>query len=482
MATFKEYLTETKMSITELDKKASNGPFSGETRTSILKKLINKDEFDDLRLALNSGEEIDLDFSNPKLQTLSRLLKTDMKTSDWDDLRAFFKDNKPFISTDGTEYKLSDLKKNLPFGSGKGSGGGSEDTKLNESLQCIIGAIAAKLKNSDLENSDITVEMIEKVKSHFDIDLSETNAEKLYESIFRDKGWTTSYLQTANILQKKYSFDTSYHFHRQSDWVKELYDQAKTLFKDIKDLPFTDPNKWNPADMWITKGKVKIPDFDTLPELNNWLIEKFKDEEVIGVSLKKVSDRELTIKNIDNEVNKLNDFDHIELVMSKGANPFSAKDTYILFEAENKIQFRAYNAGQNIQSELQGKKSAHGKAGFGAIQGVLKYIGLDQLKTQKELLKLIDNDETDPKKKYAKIFDVIKDYIKPFTKTPEKIETEFYANDKLDNDWIISKCQAAELLWKLKQKEDSVKKLFIVNLNAIISSEHEYSSVHVKIH
>jgi hypothetical protein len=478
---FKDFLFETQMNTSELlDKPANSGDYSGEWRTSILKKAIETG----LELELANGDLIKLD-SHKNDELLSLLADNKPSAEEYDKLKAFFKGGKVLIADDGTRYKLTDIKKSDIFGGGsKGSGGGAEDTKKNESLQCVACAIANHLKR-DITEEDFTEENIDKVKKKFDISYTYESISDLVKELLVDEKWKKSYILTANELRKQFSSGLN-EYHHQSSWVKDLYNLAKDLNKKDNG-PFRDLNKWNPADIWILKGKNSLPtEEQSLVELNNWIADKFNEKEAIGVSLKKTSHAHFSIENLEQDANDIGDIDKIDFSISSKNQVFMGKNAYIYFD-EDKMQIKSKQTGFSaIQGEILKKSSSakHGAISLGPMNSILNRMGLDEIYDINKVKSLIDFKESDKQKKYKRLLDEMIDNVMLIEDglTKMKIVDEFMKSEKTDNEaWVVSKFQAVQLLAILQKAKLDKRKLFIMHAYAYAASKSDLSSVYVKV-
>lgn len=486
--TFKDYLLiETQLDTSELiEKTARSGDYDGSWRTYILKQLIKNNK----PLELKNGDKITIDKNSAIVKHMLSLIPDEDEKiigDSSDELKVFFKKEKPFIDKDtGEAYKLSDIKKTSEFGGGsKGSGGGSADTEKNESLQCVALALRSK-KNKDINEDDFNEEDIKKVESKFDISFTYANQHELVDELISNETWSKVYISTANALAD-FGIKHKPNFYRGNGWVKSLYDLAKKLDKENPDgAVFKNYNKWNPADIWIVKDNVDIPShLSSLLELNNWLIEKFKDRDVIGVSLKKTTDATCKEINLDNTINELAKIDAVKFMIESKNNIFRGKDAYIQFD-DDKMQLRTDQKDKivNIQGEIKGTDASHGKIGFGGIQKILKNLDLPQLDTAIELKALIDNSSLDKKVRYAKVIPKMIQYVKSVSShySTEQIEHQFLISDNTSSDgWVMSKLQAVQLVSILTKETKSKQIDFVLAAMTTAASKSDLSSVYVKV-
>ena len=279
---------------------------------------------------------------------------------------------KLFIDTEGNEYSLSKFKKTTEFGSGSGQGGGSVNTALAESSQCVFTALAYKVKNGPISEEDVTDENLSKAFANSDV----TNSLEEIKQFSQDPSWLNTFILSANVLYKNIQ-NPNFQFHRGSKFVENIYNAYKIAAKS-EDISMQS-DKWNPADIWLVDSSILNFQFSTtLNELNAEILNLFSDNKLIGVSLKKVGkDASLSLVNISPQDKKGYT---VESVSAKLSN----KGSQINYD-QGKIYFRTFNFATNFAGEILGKTAAHGKIGPGAINDVLKYNNLPQLPHSKDI-------------------------------------------------------------------------------------------------
>ncbi len=168
----------------------------------------------------------------------------------------------------------SDMKIIPGQGSSATRGKSTADTKITENLQCIY--LAAKYENVNRE----------KVKS-FSGDLTINQCLTKIKTTSGPGVWYASSIAIADAIYTKYK-GTGWKFRRGDSWVKDIYNKFNKLNRDEEgDKIFSQGDKWNPADIWMTKGAPKIPDsVTTLLELNVWLEGQYNNRHIIPISLK----------------------------------------------------------------------------------------------------------------------------------------------------------------------------------------------------
>jgi len=132
-----------------------------------------------------------------------------------------------------------------------------------------------------------------------------------YKDRLRD--WTHTYFEQQQAFLSKYADSRWDEFeYGQKDFVTFFRDQIKNVARSLDPLkPVGDYTTWNPSDIWAVYEKSKVqqtikdnilPKTQSLVELNSILINLFKEEKLVGISLKKVAPKKgATIKlvNID---------------------------------------------------------------------------------------------------------------------------------------------------------------------------------------
>ena len=298
--------------------------------------------------------------------SLNWIYNTDKVALESGDLISAFTDKKrykPIFTTDnGQQIKLNDILKTDMFGGGKGSGGGAENTAITECAQCIYAAAifnGAKLNIGD----SISGEEYGNYNTSFDVDIQ---LSKISESLSED--WIESSILIGNQLKKDLGTG-KYIFHRGSGFVKEIEEKFKELNKAEKPKPFSNINKWSPADIWAVKSGVifDFSQYSTLGEWTNELKELYDKKDLVGISLKKakgsVKAEEKNITGFVRRPVKYGGYD-------KQKNFFSSKDFYIYLD-KIKMQIRTFDEVKGWQGEVKGRTASAGKIGGGILESIM---------------------------------------------------------------------------------------------------------------
>lgn len=354
---------------------------------------------------------------------------------------------------DGEKISFGKLKKTEEFGGGRGSGGGSDNTRATESAQCVyLQAIW------DNPNTKFTPDDIRNAFSR-----THTDA-KVDEVLLGDEGWISSSIDTAKSLHKVLKKKT-YSFHRGSAWVNALEKKFKELNREEK--AFQNVNKWTPADIWmVAKGaetRYDIEGAKSLQYLNNELLKAFAERDILGVSLKKVSGRlRLT------QVNYKAPFKSPKFTkVSYGKRDFfKSKDGYIMYGG-GEIQFRTF---PTFQCEIIGKSAKHGKVSQGGIDAALYATTTSRLENRKQL-------EASIKKDREGFLDKFYGFYTGTTNKPVSREDFGKELSGKNVEWLVSKYYVTTLFTMVKGREQE----FMTYLYRVAKSQSKLSAVHLKV-
>jgi len=232
--------------------------------------------------------------------------------------------------------------------------------------------------------------------------LADDDTRKLLETCFKQKGgwisrledWTWTYWQQQSELFKKY---------QNPDWSPFVYGRENKdfvtffteLIKEVKDngVKVGRYETWNPSDVWaaykIDTVKEKIEEAmeegKTLGELNGTLIRLFKEEKLVGISLKKVlygQDANLKLVNIDTSTMRLGEVDGYGMPQIKLqiGNIFGTETvtTYIKFGNDNafaiNINSPSKSKGSNLTFNTHIKKTPAAQGGQAPLAEVQKLL------------------------------------------------------------------------------------------------------------
>jgi len=444
MLSFKDYLLEGKLSQPELEKVRD-----GVKRADFVLDWIKK------------GESVEIDGVKTKISFISDKHEDMYRKGSFKSGRTY---QSLFKDTSGNLYKITDIDKTSEFGGGRGSGGGASNTKSTESAQCVYAQAYF-----DDPKTKFTPEDLKAAYKKVDVNAKETEVLDITDE------WKISCITGAHILKQAVK-GKSMKFHRGSTWVKAIEKKFKTLNK-AAGFPFSDVNKWNPADIWMCSSdsqSVSLLESKTLEELNSKMHLKFQSKDIYGVSLKLMKGA--------THVTVMNYKENPKVPEYKGKTVgkrsfYGSKDVYLKYEG-GEIQFRGFGGRlDNWQGELGGAHAKLGKVGRGSINAVLKKLGLSTVPDEGTLLKKIQ-DEKD-------VF-IEKDFwplVNHFSsETGERSFKTFNTNLKKKNKindtfWLKSKYLGLYLFKIIEKKEPIVTQSLIT----YASSASDLSSVHLKL-
>jgi len=325
----------------------------GVQRASIISDVIDK------------NTKIETSKGNVSINWLSPDIKTAFLSGDFN---SAFKDGRSyklaFKTSKGDEIRLSDILKTKMFGGGSGSGGGAENTALTEAAQCLYCAgvfhVVGKMNLDEYLDDSLLGEAARFV----DIDVP---VSKIASDLTDD--WIESSILIANDLRKKLG-SGKWIFHRGSQFVNQIGNVFNKLNKAETPKPFSNLNKWSPADIWCVKQGVNFDfeQYSTLGEFNNQLKELYDKKLLVGVSLKKASgSSSLKEFNTKGFVRRPARFEGYKLY---ARDVFASKDVYIRFGGKE-MQLRSFDKVKGWQGEIKGTKAAGGKIGGGVLESIL---------------------------------------------------------------------------------------------------------------
>ena len=245
----------------------------------------------------------------------------------------------------------------------KQSGAGAETTALGECFQAYASS-ARQIKGGDLESPDEVFELDSNRNADADRTLKKTQS--------LPANWQYSGFTIANQLHSFLGSGT-YVFHRGSKLVQKLESEFQ-YHKKRQKINIRDINKWNPADIWAVKNGFKMPTghFSSLADYNQFLLEKYKSRELVGVSLKVLGIGKTA------KLEKFNDEDAgasgVSLIGF--TTSLKSKDVYVHFKKNGKngsMQLRTFSSGKSgWQGEIKGAAAAGGKIGGGVLESFYK--------------------------------------------------------------------------------------------------------------
>ena len=352
-------------------------------------------------------------------------------------------------------YKLKD---------NRGSGGGADDTRRNESAQALYAAIAFGLKRK-ITIGDINGVNVKKFSDKFVID---ENVNIILDELPDE--WIESSLLGANKLYEKFK-KGKYVFHRgskQVDLINDIFSRVKKLEKFRMYI-----NKWNPSDIWMISEGFDFKELSkekTILGLNQVIQDKLEDESLIGVSLKRmVGSASISPKNV---------FKDMKTTRTYNGYEFSKKsiDAYVLLSGGTKIQYRSFGAGTGLtgfQGEVKGANANQGKISLGPTNMILRNHGAPQVPTN-----AADRVRREP----LAVFNDISIGLKKYAKMSTSEITKLAVDEKIvTQKFLYSKLQATQLITILESLKPNLRNQIVEDLYLYASSKSKYSSSYYKL-
>ena len=439
-------LNEASLSSTDLLKKIEGAGDRGEV---LLKKINNSEP-----LELVSGESVVIDKEKSK-DFVDALGKKQYDTVS----------KIKFFDTDGNPFTIGKLQKTAEFGSSKGAGGGSEQTDVQESAQCLVNAIRYN-KGSKITAKDITPDAVKKAASRIDTTSDVTTMAKF---IADNEEWRNTTISAANVLAE--NFKSDFKFYRGAGIVSKINAAAKTALKNA-DIS-ADINKWNPADIWMATDAINEIVFPTeLEKLNKLISRLFRDKVLVGVSLKKCEEScRAEVFNAGGTAKSTNKFEQID---PKDKNVFATKDIYIRY-SDGRIQFRNFADISSWQGEIKGKQASGGKIGHDATSYILKNLGQPGLANQKEILASCKAEDKLFINKFFKLYNSTSLSSKMKSSEFEEAFKSAELGNRTSNYFNV------ELISQLDKLNDKQKDAFINEVVGYAKSSSSFSSTFVKV-
>ena len=155
-----------------------------------------------------------------------------------------------------------------------------------------------------------------------------------------------------------------------------LNKQFKKVNDSYDSAPFSNLNKWTPADIWACECSVTQ---DQLTKATNFasynaLLKEFIDDKILfGISLKKTTSDKITLKHVN--YTKSRPEDGFKDIYAKS---FDSLDVWMYTQGQMNIevQFRDTSGGKGLQwqGEAIGALAKHGKIGGGVYSRILEEV------------------------------------------------------------------------------------------------------------
>ena len=379
--------------------------------------------------------------------------------------------NKSKSSFPVTKIPLKDTTIKLIYkrAGGGGSGAGAALTKTAESAQALYAALVFNVLKRPMTNKDVT-------KSNFEKALSTAITDEKFDTMVNGlpDDWVESSIKGANQMYSKLK-GGGYEFHRGSKKV----DIIETSFKNINKTEgaFGNLNKWSPADIYIIKKGFDVSPLleeKTLKGLNERMWDYLQKNQVIGMSLKKISgSARMSNKNFPTD-KKMSKAEY-----NGGTTNLNAMDGYVQWGSiQERIQFRSFGGDTSLtgwQGEIKGSSANQGKISIGPLNFILKTHGLKEIPESSVSARLAsENSETHAKDiaNMMKEFGVIR--AGDVEKTASEIQTK---TDK----YRYSKYLVMKILTTLQKSNKKTADQVVQDIYLYASSQTSYSAPYMKL-
>ena len=348
-----------------------------------------------------------------------------------------------------------------------GSGGGKDTEQMSELAYAIwfCGIINNYHDGYEIE----TFRKI--IASNKVLGVSMNILEQTYEKMEDDSKWEKS-IKAAGELIHSIGLKGNYYVHTNDS---SLMTSFKGSFKTVGNSDYNisgdksffsgiDVDKWNPSDILISKDLNYDFSAETMDELNHKILHLFETKQLIGISLKKIDERNPIINVYNNK-----EFDN----HTENPSVDKSEKSLDLYLASNgtRMQFRNFAGASKLQyqAEIKGKTANQGKVGLGRIIWFMN----KKHYAAHEVAQLVE----------------IKDSTKSVEQLKEQIrETKWFKKNKgfenimSNQDFTIS--NAKSMLISITFYEiftDRDKSALYSDLVRYASSQSDFSSVYYKI-
>jgi len=356
-------------------------------------------------------------------------------------------------------------------GAGGGSGAGAALTKLAESSQALYAALVFNVLGREMTIKDVT-------KENFTRAAGSAITDEKFDSMVNNlpDDWINSSIAGANALYKMYKGKGRFTFHRGS----KLVDAVEKTFTAInrQEGAFGNLNKWSPADIYMVGGGFNVGALQaekTLKGLNEKMFEFIQSNQLIGVSLKKITGTgRISKKNFPTDKKLMT-------ASYRGTSTnLDAMDGYIQWgpQTTEKIQFRSFGGEVSLtgwQGEIKGASANQGKISLGPINFILNRHGLPKLPTSLVSAQLARNNTDQHAKDIAQM--MVTSGIVKSNQVDQIVEMIKQKSDK----YRYSKYLVLILLTTISNAPAQIRNQVVQDFYLYASSQATYSAPYVKL-
>lgn len=175
-----------------------------------------------------------------------------------------------FETTDGEIYSWNDIDKSQYSGMGGKSKSDGKSTAMQE--RASMYAIEQGLNKNGYKDKKLFLKDCKK------------ELKKLYPDM--DAAWEETFFQQQITVSKEVPRNNNFHYSRDDGFMEDITNL-------VKDFGISKKDAWNPADIWLVESPDKqikaLASCATIEEINANLRAKFKNNTIVGISLKKMS-------------------------------------------------------------------------------------------------------------------------------------------------------------------------------------------------
>lgn len=456
---FNSFLNEgTKLAPSELKKSATGGPNSGKARIEILADKIRKQE----PLILAKGGEF-------RVVDVASALAS---------IEQFKKDEKAFklIGANGSQISSSDLLKTKEFGGGAGAGGGTKQTAIGESAQCVWMAAMLEIGHA-MPIESFTDEVLTKAAKKASVGKT-----TLKEMLAIDDSWKMSSYLTAQYAIQNRIIERGMTFHRDDGLMKAIYAAKNKAFKNNDMRPLKD-DKWNPGDIWVadTDFKMKELDTSTVEGLNDDILDLYLQKRLIGISLKKVAKGvKSTEKNVERPPETEDyKYESSHIKSRVRGEWYTNKGVAIIFTG-GLLNLRANSAFGSHKVEIKGKGARGGGISWGPMTDASKRIygkELPKNSAMKKEAQQIAKGDKKAIKNFTKLLQIVDKTI-----SEEEVIREIgnLGSEKEAAVWIHGKLGGLYVIQQIAKGGQKANK-FITQIINYAGSSTSVSSAYIKL-
>ena len=356
-------------------------------------------------------------------------------------------------------------------GAGGGSGAGAALTKLAESSQALYAALVFNVLGREMSIKDVTKENFTRAAGS---GITDEKFDSMVNNLPDD--WINSSIAGANSLYRMYKGKGKFTFHRGS----KLVDAVEKTFTAInrQEGAFGNLNKWSPADIYMVGGGFNVGALQaekTLKGLNEKMFEFIQSNQLIGVSLKKITGTgRISKKNFPTDKKLMT-------ASYRGTSTnLDAMDGYIQWGSQTteKIQFRSFGGEVSLtgwQGEIKGASANQGKISLGPINFILNRHGLSKLPTSLVSAQLARNNTDQHAKNIAQM--MITSGIVKSNQLDQTVEMIKQRSDK----YRYSKYLVMILLTTISNAPAQIRNQVVQDFYLYASSQATYSAPYIKL-